>query len=163
MDVFNFGFGIKLGLSWFHRRTSFQVRGHRLSGENVGNEISSAEKLTAHEPVRGKNPKPRGGWNWSLTDYEVAYVREFRVRPKRDASWVENDADEARLDAEAKAINQSRSAKHKRATYNRSVLTFLSATILIASLILISVAFANFLRVMDVQDETIKIEEQLNG
>ena len=53
--------------------------------------------------TRGLNPAPAGGWSWTLTDYEVGYVREYNVRPVRDG-WPGAAEDHARLDQEADGI-----------------------------------------------------------
>ena len=55
--------------------------------------------------TRGLNPAPAGGWSWNLTDYEVGYVREFNVRPVRDA-WLGTPEDNARLDQEADGVRR---------------------------------------------------------
>jgi hypothetical protein len=53
---------------------------------------------------RGVNEPPHAGWPWHLTEYEVEYVRAFRVRPVRGHGWQPNQRDEDRLDQEAEGI-----------------------------------------------------------
>lgn len=60
--------------------------------------------LSTDGPVRGVNPEPSGGWPWCLTEYEVAYVREYQVRPMREGSWVGNPEKDRRLDDEAAGV-----------------------------------------------------------
>ena len=62
------------------------------------------------EVVRGENPRPTGGWGWSLNQYEVDYVKQFRVRPVRDQTWAATLNDEARLDQESDGILAASSA-----------------------------------------------------
>jgi hypothetical protein len=57
-----------------------------------------------HQPItRGVNPVPAGGWPWHLTDYEVGYVREFKVRPVREG-WLGTPEESYRLDQEAYGV-----------------------------------------------------------
>ncbi|WP_022881841.1 hypothetical protein [Gryllotalpicola ginsengisoli] len=56
--------------------------------------------------VRGENPEPESGWSWYLTDYEIAYIREFNVRPPRGGAWQATPEAEYRLETEAEGIRQ---------------------------------------------------------
>ncbi|GAA2007711.1 hypothetical protein [Microbacterium ulmi] len=58
--------------------------------------------------VRGENPEPDDGWPWYLTDYEIAYIREWNVRPPRSGSWVATKDAEHRLETEADGVRQRR-------------------------------------------------------
>lgn len=57
-------------------------------------------------PVRGWNPEPPGGWPWCLSDYEVAYVGQFGVRPRRGENWRGSPRDEQSLDDEATELHR---------------------------------------------------------
>ena len=59
---------------------------------------------TNDHPVRGVNPEPIEGWPWCLTDYEIAYIKEFRVRPVREGTWAGRPEQEALLNAEAEGV-----------------------------------------------------------
>lgn len=54
--------------------------------------------------MRGQNPEPLEGWPWSLTEYEVAYIAAFRVRPSRAGSWSRDPHGEALLDQESAGV-----------------------------------------------------------
>ncbi|TFB76473.1 hypothetical protein E3O06_03770 [Cryobacterium glaciale] len=57
-----------------------------------------------HRPItRGVNPIPPDGWPWHLTDYEVDYVRAFKVRPVREG-WPGTPEENYRLDQEAYGV-----------------------------------------------------------
>lgn len=75
-------------------------------------------------PVRGVNPEPSGGWPWCLTDYEIAYIAEYRVRPVREGSWAGNPEQEALLKEEAAgALNQA-SARRRPSRAGMPALVF---------------------------------------
>ncbi|MEL4317932.1 hypothetical protein WJX64_02855 [Leifsonia sp. YIM 134122] len=58
----------------------------------------------AHPPItRGVNPAPDTGWSWYLTDYEIAYIHQFNVRPVREG-WTGSPEEIARLDQEADGV-----------------------------------------------------------
>ncbi|KQO98495.1 hypothetical protein [Leifsonia sp. Leaf264] len=58
----------------------------------------------AHPPItRGVNPAPDTGWSWYLTDYEIAYIHQFNVRPVRE-DWPGTPEEIARLDQEADGV-----------------------------------------------------------
>jgi len=58
--------------------------------------------------VRGSNPAPDGGWPWFLTDYEIAYIQEWNVRPPRGDGWGSTPEAEHRLETEAEGIRSRR-------------------------------------------------------
>lgn len=70
-------------------------------------------QITRHQKLeRGQNPKPTSGWGWSLSDYEVRYVRKYGVRPLREGSSKANREFEERLDIEATALLGDRKRLH---------------------------------------------------
>ncbi len=64
-------------------------------------------------PTRGVNPPPDNGWSWHLTEYEVAYIEAFNVRPVRDKTWILSPENEARLDQEADGVRRFKTKKSK--------------------------------------------------
>lgn len=73
----------------------------------IGSEamLGDLEKSDGLRPaVRGENPRPADGWSWHLSEYEVAYVSEYNVRPMRDETWAGSSASDATLDLEAEGV-----------------------------------------------------------
>jgi hypothetical protein len=114
-------------------------------------------------PVRGKNPEPETGWSWVLTDYEVAYVREFNARPPRLENWAGSERDETRLDDEAAGIRQP--GKKLRPPQTRvSVSLFITtvSVILIAATAATVLAATNTMNAESFRRIAISLEEQIN-
>lgn len=117
----------------------------------------------ALSPVRGVNPEPVTGWPWHLTEYEVAYVQEFNVRPPRSATWSGTGEDERRLEQEADGIRTRHISSHSsRVRRNWPWVTAATVMILLA----VSSAAAGIALISDTQDlhhRTELIEEYMSN
>lgn len=116
-----------------------------------------------HEVIRGFNPAPVAGWSWCLTDYEVAYVTKFGVRPVRDSTWLGSPEDETRLDMEATVLAGQKKKPGNDAQFTVKNLVVVSSLLVLASLVVLGFAAWNFSSAFRIQDDTTHIEEQLNG
>lgn len=108
-------------------------------------------------PERGQNPEPEGGWPWSLTDYELAYIREFNARPVREG-WTGTDRDEDRLDDEAEGIRANRpAAAREHRTIRRSVVLSVSGALLAVALASGGLGLANMLTALATEATTLEL------
>lgn len=108
----------------------------------------------AHQIVtRGVNVAPEGGWSWGLTDYEVAYVREFSVRPVREG-WPGTPEHTARLDQEADGIRRLPAPPAKQAPGHR-----LWLWLIVCAAIVAAGAVATVLGITNVTATAILIEQ----
>ena len=111
--------------------------------------------------TRGVNPAPTGGWSWNLTDYEVGYVREFNVRPVRDA-WLGTLEDNQRLDQEADGVRLRpvQPVKEPR-RYQLWLWVAVSGAIVAAGSVAVVLGIMNVNAAAALNEETSSIEEDL--
>ncbi|GAA1214989.1 hypothetical protein [Rhodoglobus aureus] len=101
---------------------------------------------------RGQNPEPEDGWAWSLSDYEIAYVREFNARPPRDG-WIGSERDEARLDDEANGIRAG-AANRPRRLVRRSLVLVVGGVLVVCGLVAGGLGIVNLLTGLNTQADT---------
>jgi hypothetical protein len=111
--------------------------------------VNTSRPAPAH---RGQNPEPEGGWGWSLSAYEIAYVQEFNARPPR-AEWFGSERDEARLDDEAQGIRLA-AADRSRRSLRRSLVLIVGGALVACGLVTGGFGIANLVTGMSMQADT---------
>ena len=113
--------------------------------------------------IRGENPEPPDGWSWSLTDYEIEYVRQFNVRPPRIGGWKPDDASEKRLDDEADGIRGRYQVQPKsRRTWLLSPVALVTSVVLAGAAGLVTLAILTHSEALRLAGEATQVEEQIN-
>lgn len=125
-------------------------------------------------PQRGANPRPDKGWPWSLTDYEVSYIRAFGVRPHREA-WEADVSQVQNLDREAEYLLKNQmtgvsatalkdvNPKRRSAGMSVVVLTVASLVLLALSVAAVSLGIAMFAKQADASKELSQVEEAIDA